>query len=250
MRGSRRSSSSEVPHCPLSVFGLFRGTFSPEPPVPSGDAWPLPPGPDPPLLPKSTPGVGWVPLPLPFRKAPGKQPLQTPLPPAQGRIETKFELYFFKKGNQSPQMEVQRRAFKRMLSIGMGWGLCWLLSPKLLSLLGYHVGGDLMAQNLSLKSEEEKKKKTAWKKNEPEVLKRNWRKIRSWKALVGSEFTYSFNYIYIKIYILFIHAHIYFLRGTRIFGDLRRRAVPGCRIHTNFHGPTSLAKTFLMPKNF
>lgn len=49
-----------------------------------------------------------------------------------------------------------------MLGVGVGWGLCWLLSPKPLSLLGDHVGEDLTAQNLSLKSEEKKKK--AWKK--------------------------------------------------------------------------------------
>lgn len=45
-----------------------------------------------------------------------------------------------------------------MLGVGVGWGLCWLLSPKPLSLLGDHVGEDLTAQNLSLKSEEKKKK--------------------------------------------------------------------------------------------
>lgn len=63
-----------------------------------------------------------------------------------------------------------------MLSIRVGWGLCWLLFPKPLSLLGYHVGEDLIAQNLSLKSEEKKKQLG---KNEKEVLKRDWRKIRS-----------------------------------------------------------------------
>lgn len=55
-------------------------------------------------------------------------------------------------------MKVQRRACERMLSTGVGWGLCWLLSPKPISLLGYHVGENFIAQNLSLKSEEKKKK--------------------------------------------------------------------------------------------